>query len=128
MKRILLALATLLLAAPLAMAILTTDVNVSWDPPGYFMMGMDCADTSAPIGTAIGEVQYEVRWTSGGGTEQVAVTSASAFTIQATAGQLLNVKVGAFLPGGTVACWSEASLQVPVPTPGSCGTIKLEIH
>jgi hypothetical protein len=127
MKRLALALAVLLMTATFAVA-LDRNVTMTWTSPTHFAMGT-CASQTDPIPAAeLATLQYQVKYRVNEGAERIATTATTTFTVPATVGSTIYAKVGAFLPGGSVACWTdEVSMLIPMPSPGGCGNLKMEI-
>jgi hypothetical protein len=127
MKRLALALAVLLMTATFAIA-LDRSVTVTWTGPIYFATGT-CDSQADPIPAAeLATLQYQVKYRIGTGVERIATTASQSFVVSAAVGATVYAKVGAFLPGGSVLCWTdEVSMLVPMPSPGGCGNLKMEI-
>jgi len=127
MKRIMLALMVLLMTATFAIA-LDRNVTVTWTGPIYFATGT-CDSQTDPIPAAeLATLQYQIKYRINTGAEQIAVTAATTFSIPAAVGSTVYAKVGAFLPGGNVLCWTnEVSMLVPMPSLGGCGNLRLEV-
>jgi len=123
------AIIALLAIAPSMLFALSRSVTVTWDAPTCLAgPGGDCSVSGPPISSQdLATLQYQVKWRVGsGGQYQIATTSQRQFTIEnVPVGVTLEVSVGAFFPGGSVGCWTDAvSFIVPVPTVGPCSGVK----
>lgn len=105
------------------------NVVATWDPPTT-LADPDCGSGSQPIPQdLVPLLQYQIQYTLGAGQPVTATTSGTTYTIESVPyGTVVSVRVGAFLPGQQVQCWTEwVSATVGYPPVGSCSSLRLTV-
>lgn len=116
-----------------AVAAGTRSIEVLWQPPArYAGPGSDCARQGNQLSSEdVSALSYQVRWRLSTSEEyEYATTTSTRYIIEAVpVGQTVSVSVGAFLPGGSVACWTEeVSVVVPPQPVGGCRNVRVTVQ